>query len=390
MSRRLAIAALCLTALHSAPAAAEVDWQLHGFAAQGYSLSDGNDYFGDSLHGSSDFYELGLNGAVRLQPNIMLAAQGLLRRAGATDTEGLRLDYAQLDLGLLSSARGNAGLRLGRVKNPYGFYNDTRDVVFTRPGIALPDSVYLENVGLRSVLFSGDGAQFYGDLTCGEHQLSLETNFDLDHEANGKQKRQITSGMSLPNDLSFRDFYGARLQDEWNGGQLRLATSYLHARLQIEPQPSLPLQGWQSFAFWVFSAQYNRQRYTLTGEYFLSFVRGDSNLNGPVSYSSDGFYLQADWHLSPAWTADLRYSASFADRHDRDGRDWASQTGHDRWRRFAHDEMIGLRWEPGRHWGFWAEFHLIQGSGSAPALDNLGRPLAPHSNLLQLMAAYRF
>jgi hypothetical protein len=378
--------ALCSTTV----AAVEPDWQVHGFAAQGFSVSHGNEFYGDSRHGSSDFYELGLSGAVALRPHLLFAAQGLMRRAGATDTEGLRLDYAQAGYEFLSSTQAQAGLRLGRVKNPYGLYNDTRDVVFTRPGIALPDAVYLENIGLRSLLFSGNGAQLYGNVTVGEHQVSAEVNYDLDHEANNKQKLQITGGLPLPNDLKIDDFYAARVVDDWNGGRLRLAASYLHARLALEPDQSLPFSGAETFGSWVFSTQYNLQSVSLTGEYFLSFVKGGTNFGGPIDNSGDGFYLQADWRVAPAWTAVLRYSASFADRHDRDGRAFATQTGGDRYARFAHDEMLGLRWLVGAHWGFWIEGHLIQGEAGVPALDNRNQPLAKRSSLMQLMAAYRF
>lgn len=374
----------------TAPAAA-LDYQFHGFAAQGFSLSDGNNYFGDSRHGSGNFYELGLNSTVAISPDLLVSAQGILRRAGRLDTEGLRLDFAQLDYRLLSTTRSNAGLRIGKVKNPYGFFNDTRDVVFTRPGIVLPESVYYERSGLRSVIFSREGGQLYGDLALGEHTVSLSGNYGLNFDLDAAEKRNLLgSSTTLPNDIRVSEFYVARLQDDWNAGRIRLAASYLHAAITVQPTPASPIEGRETASFWLLSAQYNQPRYSLTGEYVLQYAKARSNIAAPFSIAGDGFYLQADYRIQPQWTVVVRYEASFSNRHDRDGREYAEQTGGDRHDRFSHDEMIGLNWSPTQHWGFWAEFHLIQGHSNVGALDNLGRTLADRSKLLQVMAAYRF
>jgi hypothetical protein len=161
-----------LVMVASGPAAA-LDYQLHGFITQGYVVSEGNNFFGDSIHGSHDYYEIGVNGALRIHPNLLLSAQAYVREAGATDDERVRLDFGLLDYRYLHGSGANAGVRLGRVKNPIGFFNDTRDTVFTRPGIVMPMSVYQDNQGQRSILFSSDGLQLYGDLARGEHELTL-------------------------------------------------------------------------------------------------------------------------------------------------------------------------------------------------------------------------
>jgi hypothetical protein len=377
-----------LTAL--APPAQALDYQLHGFAAQGFSLSENNNYYGDSTGGSTDFYELGLNGTVSLLPQLLLSAQGLMRRAGSTDTESLRLDYAQLDYRFLSSSRYEAGLRLGRVKNPFGFYNDTRDVVFTRPGITLPDAVYLDSDGVRSVLFSRDGGQLYGGAQFGNHYLSLEANYAAKTSLSDKERRQIFGGLDLPVEIELEHFRAARLQDEWNGGTVRLALSYLHCVLAVDPNPSSPILGHLDADLAVASAQYNNTRFAITGEYRLLWSASDTSLAPPQTVVGDGFYLQGEYRLLPHWTLLGRYSASFVDRNDREGRAYAAQTGADRFSRFAHDETLGLNWQPSQHWGLWAEYHQMQGSATVPVADNIGRTPADHWNLFQLMAGYRF
>jgi hypothetical protein len=374
----------------ASPDSLALDYQLHGFAAQGYSLSEHNNYYGDSTHGSSDFYELGVNGTVSLLPNLLVSAQGLMRRAGSTDTEGLRLDYAQLDYRFLSSSQYDAGLRLGRVKNPFGFYNETRDVVFTRPGITLPDAVYLESAGLRSILFSSDGAQLYGSGQFGNHDLSLVGTYALKSRLSDKERKEIFGGLDLPVEIELENFHVARLQDEWNGGALKFALSYLHGKLVVDPAPAVPIAGYSDNDILVTSARYNASRFALTGEYRMLWTRSVTSLAPPQSMAGDGFYLQGEYRFLPKWTLMTRYSASFDDRHDRDGRRYAAQTGSDRYARFAHDETIGLNWQPSEHWGLWAEYHQILGSATVPLADNLYQAPADNWNLFQLMAGYRF
>jgi hypothetical protein len=381
--------ALAVLLACAAPAQA-LDYQLHGFAAQGFSLSEHNNYYGSSTNGSTDFYELGLNGTVSVLPQLLLSAQGLMRRAGSTDTEGLRLDYAQLDYRFLSSDRYEMGIRLGRVKNPYGFYNDTRDVVFTRPGITLPDSVYLEAEGLRSVLFSRDGGQLYAGAQLGDHDLSLEASFAAKTRLSDKERREIFGGLNLPVEIELEHFHAARLQDEWNGGMVRLALSYLHGTLAVDPDPAVPIQGHTTSDIAVASARYNAKRFAITGEYRLLWTSSDTNLAPPQTVVGDGFYLQGEYRVLPHWTLLGRYSASFSDRNDHDGRTYAAQTGVDRYTRFAHDETLGLNWQPSEHWGLWAEYHQVQGSATVPVADNIGRVPAGQWNLFQLMAGYRF
>ena len=366
------------------------DYQIHGFAAQGFSVSQSNQYFGDSTHGSADYYELGLNGAASLQPNLIVSAQGLLRRAGGTDTDGLRLDFAQIDYRFLSADSYGAGLRLGRVKNPYGFFNETRDVIFTRPGISLPNSVYLDSEGVRSILFSRNGTQLYGDWQIGEHVLSFEGNVALNSKLTEKEKDEIFGSLDLPVSIDVRDLRAIKLEDDWNGGTVKGALSYLQATLAIEPNPGVPLQGSLDASLWVASLAYNARRYSLTGEYQLTMIKSEVSAYPNTSTAGDGFYLQGDFHLTPHWTTMARYSATFENRHDRDGRTYAAQTGGDRYSQFEHDETIGINWQPDRHWGIWAEYHVLQGTAGVPAVDNIGRTLSDHWTLLQLMAAYRF
>lgn len=378
------IFALLLAASGAAPPALAVDYQLHGFAAQGYSLSEGNDLYGSSRDGSFDLYELGLNGTVAFTPALIASAQILMRDAGHTDDEGLRLDYALLDYQFLSGVDGSAGLRLGRVKNPIGLYNETRDMIFTRPGILLPQSVYLDGVGIRGLLFSSDGGQVYGSTALGDHELSAVFGFAPEREARSEERRVLSGGASLGGDLRVGDLYFGRLQDEW--GSWHLALSYVQGGATLE-QSGIELAAVDA-EIWVASLRYVDARYSVTGEYALLKTRGQSG-GMPIESSSDGAYLQFDYRLTPQWTAYTRLDATFSDRDDRSGRRHADLTGQDRGRRYAYDGMLGLQWLPDAHWGFWAEGHLTDGAATVSGLDNNGTRDS-HWSALLLMVGYRF
>ncbi len=109
--------------------AAALDYQVHGYAAQGFVYTDDNNFFGKSSDGSFDYYEAGLNASVQVHPKLMFAAQGAIRDAGISDDGTLRLDYALADYRFLEEVDTTVGVRAGKVKNPLGFYNETRDVV---------------------------------------------------------------------------------------------------------------------------------------------------------------------------------------------------------------------------------------------------------------------
>jgi len=371
-------------------AASDLQYQLHGFAAQAYALSDGNNYVGDSLDGSLDFYELGLNGSAGLGP-LTISAQGLVRRFGEQDDGDLRLDYGFLDYRAFSSMDATAGVRLGRVKNYYGLFNDTRDVVFTRPGIVLPSSVYFEGAGIRSILFSSDGGQLYGGYGFGDHYASLNVTLARDDTASRQEKRILFGGgTNIPGDIQINDLVVARLMDEWGGGTWRAALSYVHGRIEIDAAPGVPVSGYLDADVYVASLRHSSERYSITAEYALTAVDGVADPGGKIQTRSDGVYAQLDYRVADEWTGMLRYDLYFPDRNDRDGRDYEAETGGDPHSRYSRDLTVGVNWLPDPHWGVWAEYHWIQGSAAVPHIENMGRTIESDSALLLLMLGYHF
>ncbi|MDE2366129.1 MAG: hypothetical protein KGM95_04265, partial [Betaproteobacteria bacterium] len=149
--------------------------QIHGFVGQSWLKSSGNDnVFGKSSSdgGSFDFRELGLNASMRPLPKLQFSAQMISRTAGKGSPGNARFDYGFLDYTYFSGEAGQLGIRLGRMKNPLGFYNDTRDVPFTRPTILLPQSIYFERT--RKLAIAADGAHLYGEYRSDIGDISFQ------------------------------------------------------------------------------------------------------------------------------------------------------------------------------------------------------------------------
>lgn len=383
--RALAFLALFMTGL----AQAELDYQFHGFAAQSFIYSEGNNFFGNSTKGSFEFYEAGANVTLSPLPSLLFSAQAVVRDAGDSDNDGLRLDYAFADYQFLGHEDAGAGLRAGRVKNQLGFYNDTRDVVFTRPGILLPQSVYFEGQGLRGLLFATNGVQAYAGFNAGDHYLSATATWGPDFNASKEDERILGGGLPLPGHVRISNFYLGRLQDELDSGALKFALSYMHGDVALVPNPGVPLSSSIDVDYYVLSGRYNTENFSLTSEYRLTTTQG-SSFGAPLDNKSDGYYLQGDWRLTQPWSLMARYDATFSNRNDRNGREFAARTGGDRSSQYAHDLTLGAKWLYGAHWGVWGEYHFINGDATVPALDNVGRTLDSHWSIFLLMAAYRF
>lgn len=363
---------LALAAAAASPAHA-LDYQLHGLLTQGFILSEGNDFYGDSTGGSLKFYEAGLNGALRPLPSLLISAQVMARDAGVTDDGKPRLDFGFVDYTFLSGPSGDAGVRGGRVKNFFGLYNATRDVVFARPGALLP-SVYYDAQGARSLLFSSDGVQAYGGFNWGDHYTSLVASYALTDELTYEPT-------DSPYDLKLDDFIVSRVQDEWDGGRWTHALSYLHGRLGFAPGFAF------DFDLYQLSTRYSGARYSVTMEYGITTFDG-AGFEG----TSDAIYLQGDYLLTPAWGLTARWDSNFTNRNDREGDACTNGFGFpaDRHQCFAHDFSVGANWKSPRHWGAWAEYHLIDGLATVSDEENAGNTPDPHWSLLLLMAAYRF
>lgn len=369
------------------------DLQIHGFASQAYISTSDNDVFGNSDdNGSFGFTEVGINALLRPLPRLQFSAQGLSRRAGEGTSATPRLDFALADYRLFSQDTNQFGIRVGRLKNPFGFYNDTRDVPFTRPSILLPQSIYFDRV--RNVGLSADSVQLYGE-TSHSNFGSFSTQFGIIRPIVGTKDSEISLVGNAPGDLEPDTSFIGRGIYETNDSRFRLALSGVWLNADYDPAQIDPLgPGSIQFTPIYVSAQYNAERWSLTSEYALRHFRY-KNFNDPfldsLTFTGESVYFQGVYRFSPKWEGILRYDVLFTDRKDRDGKEFADRTGRPSHSRFARDMTVGLRWNVTPSFMLRGEYHRVNGTAWLSTLDNPSNvDTSQHWNLFAIQASYRF
>ena len=370
--------------------------QIQGFASQAFISTSDNDVFGDTDNlggGSFGFTEVGLNALYQMLPRLQLSAQVLSRRAGEDNPGTPRLDFGFFDYRLYSQETNQFGVRIGRLKNPFGFYNDTRDVAFTRPSILLPQSIYFDRT--RNLGLSSDSVQFYGESS---HSTlgSVSVQFgvvqpivdDRDTESTllaGERAGNLTREVS----------YIGRGIYESNDHRLRLAVSGIWMDVGYNPAAVDPFgPGDIQFSPIFLSAQYNTEKWSLTSEYALRHFKY-SNFNIPafdsLDFYGESYYFQGVYRFTRQWEAILRYDVLYTDRSDRSGKRSAAASGNPAHSRFAKDITVGLRWNVTPSFMLRAEYHRVNGTAWLSTLDNPNSSAtSQHWNLFAVQAAFRF
>lgn len=361
--------------------------QLHGFLSQALVVTDDNDFFGPSSTGagSAEYTELGLNASLRPYPNVLLAAQILSRRAGGEGSDAKpTLDYGVVDYQLTSSHDRTLGVQAGRFKNPFGLYNQTRDMAFTRPSILLPQSIYFDRT--RSIGLAADGIGVYAEQRVPAGTLRFrsgvgqpQTGSDLEEQLFwGAQASISAAGPSVIAQLLF----------ESDSGKFVAALSAADVNLDIDFSGQPADFGFQP---WILSLQYNEDLWSVTGEYALrnQYLHGSA----PRTFDATGesWYLQYERRLTPEWSWLLRYDSLINDRQDRSGRQYERSGLGPGYSQFADDITTGVQWMPTANLMLAAEYHYIDGTGWLPTRDNANPwEASKHWNMLLLQLSLRF
>lgn len=341
--------------------------QIHGFASQSMFLTSGNNMFGPSISNPNfDFTELGINGSWVPLPNLRLSMQIISRRAGGWNNGTPQIDFGLLDYGFDFNSDYRLGIRAGRVRQPYGLYNDTRDVAFTRPSILLPQSIYFE--GTRDLTISSDGLLLYGESRKPWGNLTLDI-FGGYPRSNSKDSEyslmgQLTSGSLNPNP----SFMG-RLNYEANDGSLRLALTGTYANMAYKPKniyDPIP-RGSVNLSPIVLSAQYNLEKWSFTSEYTYSFFTHSGfgpSIDG--TQNLEGYYFQTAYRFAPKWELMARYDVLHLNTNDENGQEYQASGLGPAYSQFAKYFVVGLRYDITPWMMVRAEYDYVNGTALLP------------------------
>ena len=341
---------------------------------------------------SLDLWEAGVLFSASMVDELTFSAQLLGRKVSEFSDEDIRLDYAFLSYPFYRDYKHTIGVRLGRIRSSYGFYNETRDIPHTRTGIIMPQSVYFDMT--RNSFFSSDGIEFYGFRDFGEFgdqrlafQLFLSkpvADKDETQEAASLKARNLDGDKSLLAKISF----GSEIEG------LRLAFTYYRPEYDVAvsvPVSEIPLivLNENNASFYsenlVSSLEYNALDWTLSAEYirhkFFTHIPVLETVPGNKSkkaFYEEAYYLQALTRIDQKWEAYLRYDAT------------KLRGNNSYWTEF-NDLNVGMSFRPDEHWLIRTELHYIQGRARLFTRDNeyyAGEPDYWHAGMLQV--AYRW
>jgi len=245
---------------------------VHAFASQGFILTTSNNYLAnDTTHGSFQFSELGLNFTKDLTDRLRLGLQLFAEDIGPTGSYNATLDWFYVDY----RWKDWLGLRVGRVKIPFGLYNEVNDIDSARLPVLLPQSIYpLENT---HYLLAQTGGELYGYLRLGAAGA-------LDYHAYAGtifiDTSTLLSSTSAFDLGSFNVPYlaGGRLMWETPVEGLRVGGSGQALRLDVtlvEGGTSTAIQ--VPVVLWVASAEYSAHDVLLAAEYSRWYVTDNSS-----------------------------------------------------------------------------------------------------------------
>ena len=389
--------AACLALYGGMASAGDDRVQVHGFMSQSAVHTDDNNVGGNSDDGVGlDMREMGINVSYRPNADWLFSGQALARWAGSSDEGDPRVDYAFADRTLVSDDTQRIGVQVGKVKNPYGFYNTTRDVAHTRSGIILPQAVYIDE--LRNTFLAAPGVSLNGNRYFDNSSLEWTVNLirpQVDAEA-------LTAFMLTKQPGHFEGDTSLLAQAIWEqeGGHWRAGLTLGNIKMDYKPAAAFPFDmgpGHIALHTGVLSLEHNRETWSVTAEYMRTRQIRDGFVPLPNHFldkdtTVEGAYLQGLWRFAPGWQTYARYEALYLDRNDRNGKIFNAESGGlvPTQQRFSRDKVIGVRYDPSTSWALSAEYHDVDGTAWLPRLDNPAAEMQQHWHMFLLQAAYRF
>jgi hypothetical protein len=337
--------------------------EIHGFASQGFLYTTANDYLAHSTKSSFEFTEVGLNFTKNLTDKLRAGLQLFSHRLGPTGTFDVKADWFYLDY----KWHDWLGFRAGRVKLPFGLYNDTSDIDSARVPILLPQSVY--PVSNRDFLLAQTGGELYG-------YASLGAGGALDYRVyGGTIFIDVPTQPATPpqiGEITTPYIVGGRLIYETPLDGLRLGSSLQALRINLQllfPAPIGAVNAYINPAIlWAAFAEYNAHDLLLSVEYSRWYVTVDSSsaaLFPKTSTVSERAYGMAAYRVTNWFHPSIYYSVLYPDETKRRGRE-----------NQQHDLAATLRFDINSFWLVKLEGHYMHGTAAlTPALNN-GKPLA--------------
>lgn len=351
--------------------------QVHAFVSQGYIKTTDNNYLAKSEgRGSTEFAEAGINVTKAIGDRLRLGVQLFTRDLGPIGNYDAKFDWFYLDYRLADYL----GFRAGRVKIPFGLYNEISDIDAARVTILMPQSVY--GTRNRDYLLAQTGAELYGYLPVGAAGA-------LDYRLYGGTIYVDVSPRATVTvqDINIPYVAGGRLMWETPLPGLRVGGSFQALRLDftVSPPPNLPMpvaggSGHVMVVQWLGSAEYIGEHLLLAAEYGRWHTNLESNtaLVPPARTTQERFYVMGAYRLRPWVTPGLYVSALYPNVDNRDGEKMVNGMPAPGRAAYQHALAATVRFDITANWLFKLEMHGMHGTAE------LERPLNGNAQLSTL------
>jgi hypothetical protein len=382
------------------------DIVIHGFVTQSYIKTTENQMFGmNTVDGSFDWFEAGINFSTEPVEGLRIGLQLYARELGPQGNEEIKIDWAMGDY----RWKDELGFRIGKVKLPFGLFNEVRDADMARPSILLPQAIYSEN--LRELINAYLGGEIYGTLSMGgagdlSYRLFGGTmNLDGAYVIERFMRNGAESGMrSLPFPLAEPNYTISNIRanmDHIYGGELQWHTPVDGLRFNITYHTSeshfsnlTTYSGWmgqvpasinlttstsyESLENVVLSTEYRAGKLHVVGEYWWNDIRTQNTIGGlpfpmpqmpaieegPIAYYGQVAYRVKDWLQLSGY-----YSEFFKNRGDKDG-DALVARGQPAYYGWSKEFSATARFDISQSWVFKIEGHFYDGGATAQKIDN--------------------
>jgi hypothetical protein len=329
--------------------------EVHAFGTQGFILTTGNNYLAlDSKTGSAALSEVGLNFTKSLTDDLRFGVQLLAQFFYPSNDYTAQFSWFYVDYHRLDWL----GFRAGRLRIPFGLYNEIRDIDSARVPILLPPSVYPFNVS--TIGFAQTGAELYGFGRLGSAGA-------IEYRAYGGTFPSDVGALAgrpfVPTALDTKFVVGGRLSWETPLEGLRALASFEVFKLGYDanfpptasgPGPIVHVS--VSTAFALGSLEYAAHDLLLATEYgrwFADVDTGGSTIIPSNTPTSERGYALAAYRCTPWLQPGVYYSLLFPDVDRRGGR-----------QNVQHDIAMTIRFDVNSYWLFKIEGHYLLGTAA--------------------------
>ena len=356
---------------------------IHGFISQGYLYTLNNNWMGDTKDGTWQFNELGINFTSMLTQRLRIGMQFFARDIGEIGNDEIVIDWAFADYIL----RDWLGIRIGQMKNPYGFYGESRDIDFLRNSVFLPQTIYYE--GVRDSYSQTKGAGIYGNIDTGTiglfKYLALYgiTSIDLDSGTAMLFEEKTTTGIStaifpltLTNVvLSNSDVditYTINLEWTTPLEGLRIGANFTRIDYNFDfsytiTSPFLPSDIMIADTIkldqelWIASIEYTWADLILTAEFLRTYI-------GNFAVHGQAWYAMASYRLSDWFALGGSYGENYENEDDKDGNAASWEKSY-----YAYTKTAAFfaRFDINDHWLMKAEYQYNDGVNLLSRRNNI-------------------